>query len=48
MPKYSARQAFLWQLIAKNRKGRLAFEDTEYLLQIGNSHLKHLCLVSMK
>ena len=24
MPKYSARRAFLWQLIAKNRKRRLA------------------------
>ena len=48
MPKYSARQALLWQLIAKNRKRRLSFEDTEQLLQIDNSHLKHLYLVSMK
>ena len=60
MPKHSARWAFLWQLIAKNRKRRLALHtalrtvyqrrqlevssNTEHLLRIGNSHLKHLYL----
>lgn len=61
MPKYSARRAFLWQLIAKNKTRRLALHTalrtvyqrwllvlTERLLQIGNSHLKHLHLVFMK
>ena len=60
MPKHSARWAFLWQFIAKNRKRRLALHtalrtvyqrrqlevssNTEHLLRIGNSHLKHLYL----
>ena len=60
MPKHSARWAFLWQLIAKNKKRRLALHtalrtvyqrrqlevssNTEHLLRIGNSHLKHLYL----
>ena len=60
MPKYSARRAFLWQLIAKNRKRRLALHttavhpstssfsaNTEHLLQIGNSHLKHNFIFSV-
>ena len=54
MPKYKARRVFLWKLIAKNRKRRLALHtslfssNTEHLLQVGNSHLKHLYLVFMK
>ena len=42
MPKYSARRAFLWQLIAKNRKRRLAlhtdlrtaYQRRQLLLQV--------------
>ena len=45
MPKYSARPAFLWQLIAKNRREH---SNTEHLLQIGNSHFNHLHLVFIK
>ena len=42
MPKYSARRAFLWQLVAKNRKRRLAlhtalttvYQRRQLLLQV--------------
>ena len=52
MPKYTAHQALLSQharLLPPVRPSTSSFSsNTEHLLHMGNSHLKHLYLESMK